>query len=197
MGGIGSGMYRKFTSKPTTEDFYSLDLRKLNKLVPLDQNCQFTLEWRKSGKSQNVLACRLEGDVLELNYAHSRGGESVSVTDCVGLTTTPCNFGGVRKWFVCPGCNKRALVLYSIGRFRCRKCHNLYHPSSNEGELFRATRALCKYQDKLGGTKLTAIDGINGLSKPKWMRYPTYLKLQSEVFSRSKLFSEYYKRTFL
>lgn len=59
----------------------------------------------------------------------------------VGLTTTPCNLGGVRYWFICPlntngvYCGRRVGVLYlpPNGRyFGCRHCYNLSYESRNE-----------------------------------------------------------------
>lgn len=58
----------------------------------------------------------------------------------IELTTTPCNFGGKRFWFLCSGfsegkvCGKRVAVLYkpSFGEyFSCRHCYNLTYESSN------------------------------------------------------------------
>ena len=196
MGGIGSGTYRKYKSKATTEDFFSVDLRKLTKLVPVDQNCQFTLEWRTQTKVNAAIDCRVIDDVLELYYSIYNGVERVSAVDYVSITKTPCNFGGVRRWFLCPSCKQKSLLLYVVDRFHCRKCQNLYHPSSNEGELFRATRALCNEQNKLNGKHLTPMDGISGISKPKWMRYKTYTRLKEEALLREKKFRDEYRRAF-
>jgi hypothetical protein len=196
MGGIGSGTYRKFKLKATTEDFYSLDLRKLTKLVPIDQNCQFTLEWRNQDNVNAAIDCRVIDDVLELHYSIYKDIERVSAVDYVSIIKTPCNFGGVRRWLRCPACKKRALILYIVNRFHCRKCQNLYHPSSNEGSLFRATRALCNEQNKLNGKHLKPMDGISGISKPKWMRYKTYNTLKEEALVSEKKFREEYRRAF-
>lgn len=196
MGGIGSGTYRKFKSKQTTEDFYSLDLRKLNKLVPLDQNCQFTLEWRNQDRVNAAIDCRLIDDVLELHYSIQKGVEQTNNIDYVSIVITPCNFGGMRRWLRCPACKKKSLLIYLVNRFQCRKCQKLYHPSSSEGELFRATRMMCRYQDKLNGREISPLDGISGLSRPKFMRYRTYFKLQYEASLREKKLITQYKRAF-
>lgn len=194
MGGIGSGKYNKWKTKPTTADFYSIDLRKLNKLVSLDHTCGFTLEWNNNNKVTSSVDCRFSDDVLEIHYSFKGREEQANITDYVNITSTPCHFGGERKWFVCPGCYNKTLLLYVINRFRCRKCHGLYHPSSNEGKFYRATRAMCKSQDKLNGKALKPIDGVVGLSKPKWMRYRTYFRLHDEAWLRErKLFEEYRK----
>ena len=52
----------------------------------------------------------------------------------VSLVATPCSFGGVRYWFICPDCFKRVGGLYlapSKCYFKCRKCNNLTYHSRN------------------------------------------------------------------
>lgn len=64
----------------------------------------------------------------------------------VQLTTTPCNFGGVRYWFICPlsrngiYCGQRVAKLYKAPGgyyFGCRHCYNLSYESRNESRLGR------------------------------------------------------------
>jgi hypothetical protein len=59
----------------------------------------------------------------------------------VQITTTDCNFGGVRRWFKCSLvkdghlCKRRVRVLYSTPReklFGCRKCHDLTYESAQK-----------------------------------------------------------------
>jgi hypothetical protein len=196
MGGIGSGKYNKWKTKPTTANYNSLDLRKLNKLVTLDHLCGFTLEWNKNNEVTSSVDCIFDNNVLEIHYSIEDKNGKVSNIDYVPIVKTPCHFGGERKWLVCPGCHNNALVLYVVNRFRCRKCHGLYHPSSNEGEFYRATRAMCNIQDKLNGKELRPLDGAVGLSKPKWMRYNTYFKLHNEAYLRQKKLFNEYRRAF-
>ncbi|MBI2996384.1 MAG: hypothetical protein HYY52_06750 [Candidatus Melainabacteria bacterium] len=50
----------------------------------------------------------------------------------IPLTTTKCNYGGKRYWFVCPLCKNRFGVLYKASHsnyFACRYCHNLTYKS--------------------------------------------------------------------
>lgn len=196
MGGIGSGKYNKYKSKPTTASYNSIDLRKLSKLVALDHTCGFDLEWNKNNKVTSSVGCIFIDDVLQIHYSIKNSKGQVSHVDYVHIAKTQCHFGGERKWFICPGCQSKTLVLYVVSRFRCRKCHGLYHPSSNEGELYRTTRAMCNIQNKLNGNELKPIDGITGLSKPKWMRYATYFKLHEEAFLREEKLHRVYRRVF-
>lgn len=56
-----------------------------------------------------------------------------------GITTTPCHYGGVRYWFICPltvngvYCGRRVGTLYKAGDyFGCRNCQRLTYDSRNE-----------------------------------------------------------------
>lgn len=59
----------------------------------------------------------------------------------IEITQSRCNYGGFRKWFICPQCNKRIGNLYRKPlhkHFYCRYCQNLtyqlrkYHRSPSE-----------------------------------------------------------------
>ena len=85
-------------------------------------------------------------------------GEKTEYDYKVGLTTTPCHFGGARYWFICPltvnnvYCGRRVAKLYkapAADYFGCRHCHDLSYESRNEsrsgmfghlGYLIRAER---------------------------------------------------------
>jgi hypothetical protein len=75
----------------------------------------------------------LNGDKKDFDYKTS-------------LTTTPCNFGGVRYWFICPlsvngrYCGRRVGVLYKAGDyFGCRHCYNLTYSSRLKSGIFKTT----------------------------------------------------------
>lgn len=61
------------------------------------------------------------------------------------LTTTPCNYGGKRYWFICSlwkngnYCGRRVGTLYKGGDyFGCRHCYDLTYSSCNENKRFRS-----------------------------------------------------------
>ncbi|MDD3284360.1 MAG: hypothetical protein PHZ07_02085 [Patescibacteria group bacterium] len=64
----------------------------------------------------------------------------------IKLTTTQCNYGGKRYWFICPlikngkVCGRRVGVLFSIGKwFGCRHCGNIAYSSQMRGGKFRGS----------------------------------------------------------
>lgn len=55
----------------------------------------------------------------------------------ISFTTSKCNLGGNRFWFVCK-CGNKVGVLYVLGdEFRCRKCLNLAYHSQNLSKSVR------------------------------------------------------------
>lgn len=73
-------------------------------------------------------------------------GEETDYDYEVRPTTTPCNYGGVRYWFICPlskngvYCGRRVAKLYKApggNYFGCRHCYDLSYESRNESRLGR------------------------------------------------------------
>ena len=79
-------------------------------------------------------------DYIKLKYTQTDRltGEKEDMDFKVSLTTTPCNYGGVRYWFLCPLCGNQIGVIYSVGKyFGCRKCGNIAYLDQMEGGKFR------------------------------------------------------------
>lgn len=78
---------------------------------------------------------------IKLNYTYTNPQISKK-TDFdykIQITTTPCNYGGKRYWFICPlviqgkACGRRVGVIYLGGKhFGCRHCYDLSYSSKNE-----------------------------------------------------------------
>lgn len=122
-------------------------------------------------------------DRVVLSYRHRSGPsrEWENVEEPVPLEWTPCNFGGERPWFVCPGvvngvrCNRRVVILYGPGKyFLCRHCYDLRYESQREDKCHRALRRAQKIRQQLGGS-------VNMMEpfpeRPKGMHHDTYMRL--------------------
>ena len=56
----------------------------------------------------------------------------------ISLTSTPCNYGVHRPWFLCPVCNKRVAILYQVSdSLSCSRCNDITYFSRNESPLDR------------------------------------------------------------
>ncbi|MFC1765590.1 hypothetical protein ACFL6U_26390 [Planctomycetota bacterium] len=81
---------------------------------------------------------------IRVQYTNTRRstGEKTKCDYKAYLTTTPCNLGGVRYWFLCPlqGCDRRVGTLYcppGAIYYGCRHCYKLTYDSRNESRLGR------------------------------------------------------------
>jgi hypothetical protein len=182
MGGKNSGYYPRAGSVSLTTDYLDLDIRIFRKRGWLKTATNKTITWSKNGNTTGSINYAINEDELTLNYRiRTNRGDWEDIVQIIVIATTPCNFGGNRKWFKCPECSQKAVVLYGGRFFRCRKCHGLIHPSVNESKLDRACRAIERYQSILSpDMKVGVLDGVDWLPKPKWMRYKTYYRIRSE-----------------
>ncbi|MEL7471550.1 MAG: hypothetical protein AAFN27_24095 [Pseudomonadota bacterium] len=135
MGGIGSGRRWHFDARKTTSNFRSIDVRHWHRDGLLNPGNQFGWNWSLDGAVTASIHVRVEHRVVRLLYKTRGNGEDWREMDYpVTLESTECNFGGSRKWFICPawGCRRRVAVLHGGAVFACRTCHQIAYPSQNE-----------------------------------------------------------------
>lgn len=110
---------------------------------------------------------------VTLDYLHQGRRYSYQVE----VTTTPCNYGGVRYWWSCPKCSKRVAVLYCAGKYVCRHCMGLNYHSQHSTPLDRLFERVSVIRAKLGWQQ--GIAHGHG-SRPRYMHHSTYDRLVSE-----------------
>lgn len=95
---------------------------------------------------------------IRLHYTHTSrwDGAKNDMDFRVQLTTTPCNYGGERYWFICPlsrngmYCGRRVGVLFCIGKwFGCRHCGEIVYAAQMKGGKFRGSSVTYPDIDKL------------------------------------------------
>ncbi len=188
MGGLGSGNWYRFDKKATTGETQSLDVRYLRREGLLKAGHSFSLRWSRAGRETGSIGGMVEGNFgdlpewVVLSYRHRRGigNEWEDVREVVPLEWTPCNFGGERPWFLCPGvgCARRVAVLYGPGRyFLCRHCYDLSYESRRENGTHRALRRAQKIRERLGGSANMTEPFPE---RPKGMHWRTYERLWRE-----------------
>lgn len=157
MGGLGSGIgfrFLRFRTKEMTEQLPSLDISDLFRRRKASGSHVF--HWL------NEIRIDVSEDRISLTNLTC---DSYLAVSFVLVSATPCYYGGVRRWFVCPLCKKKARRLYLRGlELACRRCHHLAYPSQNETLAYR----LLRRRDKLAARLLP-----NG-ARPKWMHRFTH-----------------------
>jgi hypothetical protein len=68
----------------------------------------------------------------------------------IGVTCTPCHFGGRRVWFVCPGCQRRCAILFAGYMFACKGCHRLKYESQRSGRAWTGFNTMRRIRKQLG-----------------------------------------------
>jgi hypothetical protein len=100
-GGWGSG--KRWSSKNTTSGYLRLDIRRLQQRHCLGLDKSFSWYWTLNDQPYADIQIRSQYDRIVLSYRHHiRSEDWQSKEYPVLLTQTPCHFGGVRQWFLCP-----------------------------------------------------------------------------------------------
>ena len=137
MGGFGSGRRQRYQRR-TTEGYLALDLGVLRRRGLLQPGRSAAIAWSRGGVRVGAVTVRAASASLHLSYQLVAGeGSAVAVDEVVNLRSTETSLGGTRRWFECPGCNRRSRILYGP-RFRCRLCHGLTYESQFESRGQRA-----------------------------------------------------------
>ncbi|MEE8241714.1 MAG: hypothetical protein V3R16_10635 [Nitrospirales bacterium] len=132
-------------SKRTVEECLRLDIGALSRsgLLSSEPGASGVLKQRDGPLVEyQLVESSPEQLALRLIYCAGGGSGGRGVVDfdyVIALEPTPCNFGGHRWWFGCPGlhtaaghCGRRCGTLYfppDSGVFACRTCHGLSYQS--------------------------------------------------------------------
>ena len=117
MGTVSSGGSRRVvrSKRLTTDQLPDLDVRVLKRdglITPGQERVAILWGFRKRREA----------------LAPGEEQRAVELVSRLRLTWTPCNYGGSRPWFVCPGkgCGRRAAILYGpTNPLLCRLCRAL------------------------------------------------------------------------
>jgi hypothetical protein len=196
-----------WSKKDTVEDSRSVSISFLKKHGYFSEPCSMsgTLSWKncfgeETGSISVFVSTMYEDSYVRFYYTVTdrSTGEKTDYDYKVQLTTTPCNLGGVRYWFICPlakngiYCGRRVAKLYKApgaNLFGCRHCYNLSYESRNEPNFAR--RGGIYYPLKLDGQ----IEKLSNQIKrwtykgrdTKKVRRLHYLENESEIFSRQAI----------
>ncbi len=133
MGGYGSGRWGWHSKKRTTDSCLSFDIAKLYRkgLLRPNTTASCTSTWSSGSSISFELHTGATDGYAKMLYSYKGG----SMHYPVQIATTVPRFGGLRWWWLCPWCHRRARYLYlnpRNGRFECRLCCGLTYRSAQE-----------------------------------------------------------------
>lgn len=141
MGGLHSGRKRKHIC---IDDCIVLDLAQLRKqklLRPgtysLAQKMWIITDYHKKKDLSYTYKMHVAPGCITLSYQAVDPEQEYTHTHALSLTSTSCNYGGSRLWFLAPCCGNRVRVLYINPKQRhlasitpqCRICLELHYTS--------------------------------------------------------------------
>jgi len=177
MGGPGSGSWLRSNTRLTTDEAARLDVRVLARRGALAPGAEVILRWTVSllgvERERGSIAATASTDSVVLRFRGlAANGGWAEFQHAIPLERTPCTFGGKRVWWRCPGCQRRAAVLYGArATFQCRQCHNLAFPVENESPLERTFRRARNNRKRLGADSELFLPFP---AKPAGMHWKTY-----------------------
>lgn len=176
MGGPGSGSWYRHSKKTTLEETKRIDVRYLHQHGYLTDHCRGTLSWQRNGEPSGLINYEHCNGTIILSYRYKfNGGEWENVKQVIQVLTTPCHYGGVRKWLECPLCKRRVGILSGNGKyFACRHCYKLPYASQREGKYDRLISA----KHKLGERIFEVYEHGEGWFKKKGMHQSTFDRLR-------------------
>ena len=160
MGGYGSGRHLSNPMR-AVEDGLTLRIRVFSEAFRATKasnqpeggtgTWRGTLTWSRGDRTtaQAGTVVRWADGAPRVTLAYTwtpAGGEPRDVRQLVETKVTEAGFGGVRRWFACPGlggraCGRRVGCLYlppGSGTFACRTCHRLTYRSRQESRKYDA-----------------------------------------------------------
>jgi hypothetical protein len=150
---MGKGGMRYGAGRPAlhvkAEHCMRLDVRRWHREGVLQAGSFGSWVWSNSatGERTGSIGYSVVNGFTNLNYTVNDKPSNQRIA----LTQTPCNYGGVRQWFVCPVRGERVAVLFlRAGRFACRHCQRIAYASQSDDAMGRAWRKQATIEAKLG-----------------------------------------------
>lgn len=170
-------MRHYWNKKLTVEDCHGLDTAKLREWGYL-RNSFYSggVRWTRNGEKIASIGVSVDGDnaALQVRYTNTNREteEKTNFDYKILLEKTPCNYGGVRFWFLCPHCGRRMrkLHLYGVRKFLCRVCLNLSYASRNAGGFFKMV-GVTMSGSELDELMIKSRPSYNGKMTRSWKRF--------------------------
>jgi hypothetical protein len=194
MGGLGSGRPAGL-GRDKVESSRSIDVNRLHREGCLKSGWRGGWHWSQDGEKVASINLHSEDGYLHLSYrVRIGGGEWEDVEEAVRIVRVPCQFGGSRLYFICPGvvnsipCGQRVVKLHGPKRyFLCRHCYRLSYTSQSEEGWDRSLRRANKIRMRLGGDPGMAAAFPE---RPKGMWQRTYERLREQALDAEILADE-------
>lgn len=169
----GRGQYHRWDKRTTTNELLAFDVKNL---APMERHRSGLWQWTWTNGRESSISYEVRlGIGVRLHYTCN--GKPFDYL--VSVVTTPCHFGGVRYWWLCPQCGRRCRILYGGAVFVCRSCSGAYYETQASKDIaVRIHNELRRLRAKLGAQSLSS-DKLP--PKPKHMHWQTYGRIAKRI----------------
>jgi hypothetical protein len=162
MGEFGSG--GRTSRRRTVDSTFQLNIARLKECGSLTPGAVGRLTW----SMRDLETASMGYIVLRFRYSENGSTNWQNIERRIYLKSTPCHFGGSRKWFVCRDCASRMGTLsIHLNQFLCRHCLGLPYLSQNSSNYDRQIQKVHKLRARIGSET----------RKPKGMHWSIYRRL--------------------
>lgn len=144
MGGMNSGRWSHDNRKWRVEEMPCVDIRMLKKQSALRRHSSCVITHKDRGIPALYIYVWVYDSGLQLQ---------TDDIEHVEFSESNCNYGGKRKWLLCPACRRRVVALYKYNKFRCRHCLDLTYESRNQHPLSRIFDKMNKHFERISDLK--------------------------------------------
>jgi hypothetical protein len=186
VGGYGSG---RQCGRPTVESGLTLDINRLlrqRNILP-GEHVSGSLTWSYTHSGERTASIGYEAFLVlpEAAWARLHYTANGTARDYrVRLEATPCHYGGLRWWWVCPVSGRRTAKLYlppGATIFAARKAYRLAYRSQREATIDRTHARQARLYRRLGGDYCHYEQPPP--PRPKGMHRSTYERLKAELYA--------------
>jgi hypothetical protein len=186
MGGYGSG---RQGGSPTVESGLTLDLKRLIRqrdILP-GRHISGSLMWSDARSGEKIASIDFEASLVSQAHAWARLRyiDDGQLKDyLVQIEASPCNYGGVRWWWVCPISGQRVAKLYlppGATVFAARQTYRLAYRSQRDAKIDRTHARQRRLYSKLGGEY--DYYEQSPPDRPKGMHHKTYERLITDLYA--------------
>jgi hypothetical protein len=157
------------------ETYHAIDLAWLERQKMLKPGRMSSIKWTHAAGAAVSVGLVSSDDCVQFTYRYRTGHSVQQAREIVSFTHTQTCFGGRRRWFACPQCNKACRVLFGVP-FRCRRCRGLHYSSQYQFAGGRAANRLQSLRTRLGGSA----DLLAPFpTRPRHMQRQTYARLEA------------------
>ena len=152
------------------DDFPAIDLRHPRHRVLVEQpGSRISWQWNRNGTPYCDVDIIFQSDHAVLTDVTDQERQK---TLSIQLLRTPCNYGGTRPWFECPGCGHRCAILYfDDGSVLCRSCLGLAYKSQLQASTERPRLIAQRIRRSLGGSPNLTLPYPDKPSRMHWRTY--------------------------